>query len=116
MTLDRRYGGDKTLSGICIQELAQRSCLVNHERSSFANSPIKTNCSFKDEFVYSPSIDSSFNPNSSPNPSSSSSPSSNPTPDSSPYPSSSSKVITRCCNRCNYVKPLTNFDKKQVYM
>ena len=30
--------GDKTLSGICIKKLAQRSC--------FANSPIKTDCSF----------------------------------------------------------------------
>ena len=99
--------GDKTLSGICIKELAQRTCLVNHERSSFANSPIKTNRSFKDEFGYSPSIDSSSNASSSPNPSSSS----NRSPDSSPNPSSSSKVITRCCNRCNYVKPLTNFHK-----
>ena len=78
--------GDKTLSDICI----------------------KTDCSFEDESGYSPSIDSSYNSSSSPNPSSSSS--SNPSPDSSPNPSSSSKVITRCCNRCNYVKPLTNFD------
>ena len=83
--------GDKTLSGICI----------------------KTNCSFKDESGYSPSIDSSTNPSSSPNPSSSSSSSPNPSIDPSPNPSSSSKVITRCCNRCNYVKPLTDFDKSK---
>ena len=81
--------GDKTLSGICIKELAQRTCLVNHERSSFANSPIKTNRSFKDEFGNSPSIDSSSNASSSPNPSSSS----NRSPDSSPKPSSSSKDV-----------------------
>ena len=55
--------GDKTLSGICI----------------------KTDCSFKDESGYSPSIDSS------PNPSSSSSSSPNPSIDPSPNP----KVITR---------------------
>ena len=73
--------GDKTLSGICI----------------------KTDCSFKDESVYSPSIDSSCNPSSS----SSSSP--NPSIDLSANP----KVITRCCNRCNYVKPLTDFDKSR---
>ena len=65
----------KTLSGICI----------------------KTDCSFKDESGYSPSIGSSSNLSSSPNPSSSSSP--NPSIDHSPNP----KVITRCCNRCNYV-------------
>ena len=65
--------GDKTLSGICIKELA---------------SPIKTDCSFKDESGYSRSFDSSSNPSSSPNPSSSSSP--NPSIDPSPVP----KVIT----------------------
>ena len=86
--------GDKTLSGICI----------------------KTDCSFKDEFGYSPSIGSSSNPSSSPNPSSSSSSSPNPRSgynnpgiDPSPNP----EVITRCCNRCNYVKPLTDFDKSK---
>ena len=88
---------DKTLAGICI----------------------KTDCSCKDESGYSPSIDSSSNPSSSPNPSSSSSCSPNPRSgytdrsiDASPNP----KVITRCCNRCNYVKPLTSFDKKQIYL
>ena len=53
---------------------------------------IKTDCSLKDESGYSPSIDSSSNPSSNPNP----------RIDPSPSP----KVITRCCNRCNYVKPL----------
>ena len=79
--------GDKTLSGICI----------------------KNDCSFKDESGYSPSIDSSSNLSSSPNPSSSSNSSPNPSIDPSPNP----KVITRCCNRCNFVKPLTDFDKSK---
>ena len=69
---------------------------------------MKTDCSFEDESGYSPSIDSSSNPSSSPNPSSSSSSSPNPSIDPSPNP----KVKTRC-NRCNYVKPLTNFDKSK---
>ena len=79
--------GDKTLRGICI----------------------KTDCSFKDESGYSPSIDSSSDNSSSPNPSSSSC--SGPTP--SIDPSSNPKVITRCFNRCNYVKSLTDFDKSK---
>ena len=97
--------GDKTLSGICM----------------------KTDCSFKDEFGYSPnsnsnpSIDSSSNPSASSNPSSSSSSSidssSNPSSSSSSNPNSNyninTKIITRCCNRCNYVKPLTDFDKSK---
>ena len=60
---------------------------------------IETDSSFKDESGYSPSIDPSPNPSSSPNP----------TIDPSPNP----KVITRCCNRFNYVKPLTDFDKSK---
>ena len=79
--------GDKTLSGICM----------------------KTDCSFKDESGYSPSIDSSSYPSPSPNPSSSSSSSPNSSIDPSPNP----KVITRCCNRCIYVKPVTDFDKSR---
>ena len=86
--------GDKTLSGFCI----------------------KTDSSFKDESGYSPSIDSISNPSSSHNPSSSSSSSPNPRSgyiDPSIDPGPNPKVITRCCNRCNYVKPLTDFDKSK---
>ena len=83
--IDKCVCGDKTLSGICIKT------------------------SIKDESGYSPSIYSISNPSSSPNPSSSSSSSPNPSIDPSPNP----KVITRCCNRCNYVKPLTDFDKSK---
>ena len=32
--------GEKTLSVICFKKFDQRNCLVNHERSSFSNSPI----------------------------------------------------------------------------
>ena len=70
---------------------------------------MKTDCSFKDESGYSVSIDSSSNPSSSPNASSRFSSSPNPSIDPSPNP----KVITRCCNRCNYGKPLTDFDKSK---
>ena len=87
--------GDKTLSSICM----------------------KTDCSFKDEFGYSPNSKSNHGIVSSSNPSSSSSiySSSNPNSSSSSNPNSNYnfniKVITRCCNSCNYVKPLTDFDR-----
>ena len=76
--------GDKTLSGICM----------------------KTDGFFKDEFGYSPNIDSSSNPSSSPNPSPNPSPnhSPNPCPSSSSSsnpsidPSPNPKLITRCFN------------------
>ena len=45
------------------------------------------------------------NSNSDPNP--------NPNPNLIPNPNlnSSSEVLTRCCNKCNYIKPLKNFDE-----
>ena len=70
--------GDKTLCGICIKELA---------------SPMKTDCSFKDE--------SSINCSSSINSSISSS------------SNSKTKVLTRNCYKCNSVKPLTDFDESE---
>ena len=112
--------GDKTLSGICIKEFAQeiretaqRSCLVNHERSSLANSQIKEfaqqSCSFKDESGYN----SSSNPcsSSSSNSSSNSNPSINSSSNPNPNLDSNTEVLSRICNKCNYVKPLFDFDE-----
>ena len=46
-----------------------------------------------------------YNSNSDPNP--------NPKPNLIPNPNliPSSEVLTRCCNKCNYIKPLNNFDE-----
>ena len=103
--------GDKTLCGICIKELAQRSCL--------ANSPMKTDCSFKDESGYnsSSSINSNSNSSSSINSNSNSSISSNSNSNFNSNSNSNSsinsnsnynsnfntKVLTRSCNKCNSV-------------
>ena len=44
---------------------------------------------------------------------SNSDPNSNPNPNLIPNPNlnPSSEVLTRCCNKCNYIKPLNNFDE-----
>ena len=55
--------GDKTLSGICIKKLAQQSCLVNHKRSSFANSSIKTDCFFNVNDNVKVNVNDNFNVN-----------------------------------------------------
>ena len=60
----------------------------------------KTDRSFRDESCSSPSVDSSPNP-------------SIDLGTSYTDPSPNPKVITRCYNRCNYVKPLTDFDKSK---
>ena len=106
--------GDKILCGICIKELA---------------SPMKTDCSFKDESGYnsSSSINSNSNSNSSSNSNSNSSSNSNSNSNSSISSNSSinsnsnsnsnsnfnTKVLTRNCTKCNSVKPLTDFDENK---
>ena len=46
-------------------------------------------------------------PNPNPNPNLIPNPNLNPNPNLKP----SSEVLTRCCNKCNYIKPLNNFDE-----
>ena len=108
--------GDKTLSGIYIKKF---------------DSPMKTDCTFKDESKYNSS--SSINSNSSINSissiNSSSSINSNSNSNSNSICNSSSnsisisnsnsnsksstKVLTRNCNKCNSIKPLTDFDESK---
>ena len=52
-----------------------------------------------------------YNSNSDPNPNPNSDPNPNPTPNLIPNLNPSSEVLTRCCNKCNYIKPLNNFDE-----
>ena len=54
-----------------------------------------------------------YKANSDPKPKPNSDPNSNPTPNIIPNPNlnPSSEVLTRCCNKCNYIKPLNNFDE-----
>ena len=54
-----------------------------------------------------------YNSNSDPNPYPNSDPNPNPTPNLIPKPNLNpgSEVLTRCCNKCNYIKPLNNFDE-----
>ena len=48
-----------------------------------------------------------YNSNSDPNPN----PNPNIIPNPNPNLNPSSEVLTRCCNKCNYIKPLNNFDE-----
>ena len=143
--------GDKTLIGICIKKLAQRSCFANSTmktdcsfivndndnvidndndndkdlRSSFANN-VNDNDNAKDNFndndIDNDNVDdlrSSFannindlrisfsnNVNQNPNPNP------NPNVNVSVNPRKN-KVLTRNCNKCNSIKPLTVFDESK---
>ena len=66
---------------------------------------MKIDCSFKDESGYN----SSFSINSKPNSNSSISSNSN----SNSNSNFNNKVLTRSCNKCNSVKPLTDFDENK---
>ena len=54
-----------------------------------------------------------YNSNSDPNPNPNPNliPNLNPNPIPNPNLNQGSEVLTRCCNKCNYIKPLNNFDE-----
>ena len=78
---------------------------------------MKTDCSFKDESGYnsnsSSNSNSSNNSNSSINSNSSFSSNSNSSINSNSNSNFNTKILTRSCNKCNSVKPLTDFDESK---
>ena len=102
---DKCMCGNIILSGICANDFSPWGFSLKNESNSSSNSNYNSN-----------SISSS-NPssNSSSNPSSGSGSiydyNSNSDPNLIPNPNPSSEVLTRCCNKCNYMKPLNNFDE-----
>ena len=129
--------GNIILSGICANNFSPWGCSLKNESSSGSNSSSNPSSNSNSNSSSNPSSSSSSNPNSNPsssssyssgsgsgsNPSSSSSSGSgsiydynsnsdpNPNPNPNPNLNPSSEVLTRCCNKCNYIKPLNNFDE-----
>ena len=138
---DKCMCGNIILSGICANDFSPWGCSLKNESSSSSNSnsnpSSNSNSSSNPRSSSNPNSNSSSNLNSSSssssssgsgsNPSSSSSsgsgsiydynsnsdPNPNPNPNLIPNPNlyPSSEVLTRCCNKCNYIKPLNNFDE-----
>ena len=129
---DKCMCGNIILSGICANDFSPWGSLKN-ESSSSSNPTSNSNSSSNPSSSSNPNSNSSSNPSSGSgsNLSSSSSSSSgsgsgsiydynsnsdpnpNPNPNLIPNPNlnPSSEVLTRCCNKCNYIKPLNNFDE-----
>ena len=113
--------GDKTLSGICINKFASPITKFDCHATDEVCSSMKTDCSFKDESEYNSNSSINSNSNSSINSSSSinsnsnsiSSINSNSNSNSNSSSSSNIKVLTRNCNKCNSVKPITDFDESK---
>ena len=120
--------GDKTLSGICIKKFAERSC--------FAISPIKTDCSFNVNDNVNVIINDNVNVNDDVNVSDNNKFNVNVTDNiidlrssfanninqnnANPNPNvnvsenpRNNKVLIRNCNKCNSVKSLTDFDENK---
>ena len=103
----------------------------NSNSNSNSNSISNPSSNHSSNYSSNHSSSSNFNSNSSSNPSSSSGsesgsgsgsiydynsnsdPNPNPNPNLIPNPNLNpgSEVLTRCCNKCNYIKPLNNFDE-----
>ena len=91
----------------------------NPSSSSNPNSNSSSNPSSSSGSGSNPSSSSSsgsiydYNSNSDPNPNPNPNLIPNPNPNliPNPYLNPSSEVLTRCCNKCNYIKPLNNFDE-----
>ena len=130
---DKCMCGNLILSGICANDFSPWGCSLKNESSSSSNS--SSNPSSNSNSSSNPSSSSNPNSSSSSNPSSSyssgsgsiydynsnSDPNPNPNPNLIPNPNPnlmpnpnlnpSSEVLTRCCNKCRYIKPLNNFDE-----
>ena len=133
--------GNIILSGICDNDFSPWGCSLKNESSSSSNSSSNPSSNSNSNSSSSPSSSSNPNSSSSSNPSSSSSSGSGSNPSSSSSsgsgsiydsnsnsdpnlnpnlypnlnpnhnPNLSSEVLIRSCNKCNYVKPLNNFDE-----
>ena len=112
---DKCMCGNIILSGICANDFSPRGCFLKNESSSSSNSSSNPSSNSNSNSSSNPSSSSSsgsgsiydYNSNSDPNPN----PNPNLIPNTNPNLNPSSEVLTRCCNKCNYIKPLNNFDE-----
>ena len=97
------------LSGICANDFSPWGCSLKNESYSSSNSNSNSNSNYISSS--NPSSNSSSNPSSSSGSGSIYDYNSNSDPNLIPNPNPISEVLTRCCNKCNYIKPLNNFDE-----
>ena len=120
---DQCMCGNIILSGICAINFSPWGCSLKNESSSSSSS--NSSSGSGSSSISNPSSSSRSSPNSSSSSgsgsgsgsiydyNSNSDPNPNPTPNLIPNPNlnPSSKVLNRCCNKCNFIKTLNNFDE-----
>ena len=101
--------GNIILSGICANYFSPWGCSLKNESSSSSSS--SSSCGSGSSSIYDSNSNSDPNPNPNPNPNL------NPKPNPNPNPNLnlnlSPEVLIRSCNKCNYIKPLTDFDESK---
>ena len=103
------------LSGICANNFFPLGCSLKNESSSSSSS--SSGSSSGSSSIYGSNSNSdphpNLNPNPNPNPNLNPNLNPNPSPNPNPNPNRnlSPEVLIRSCNKCNYVKPLTDFDE-----
>ena len=107
---DKSMFGNILLSGICANDFSPWGCSLKNESNSSSNSNSNSNSNTNSISSSNPSSNSSANPSSSSGSGSIYDYNSNSDPNL-PNPNPSSEVIARCCNKCNFIKTLNNFDE-----
>ena len=95
--------GNIKLSGICANNFSPWGCSLKNESSSSSSS--SSSSGFGSSSIYDSNSNSDPNPNPNPN--------INPNPNPNLNPNLSPEALIRSCNKCNYIKPLTDFDESK---
>ena len=120
---DKCMCGNIILSGICANNFSPWGCSLNNESSSSSksNSSSSSSSGSGSSSIYDSNSNSDPNPNPNSNPNPNLNPNLNPNPTLNPNHNPnlnlninlSPEVLIRNCNKCNYVKPLTDFDESK---
>ena len=95
--------GNIILNGVCANNFSPWGCSLKNESSSSSSSSSSSGAGSSS--IYDSNSNSDPNPN--PNPNLNLNPNPNPNLNLNP------EVLIRSCNKCNYVKPLTDFDESK---
>ena len=105
--------GNIIFSGICANNFSPWGCSLKNESSSSSSSVPSSSSSSGSvsSSIYDSNSNSDPNPNLNLNPNINPNLNLNPNPNTNLNPNLSPEVLIRSCNKCNYIKPLTDFDE-----
>ena len=106
---DKCMCGNIILSGICANNFSPWGCSLKNESSSSSSSSSGSSSSSNSSSGSGSNSIYDSNSNSDPYPN----PNLNPNINPNLNPNHNPEVLIRICNKCNYVKPLTDFDESK---